>query len=278
MSQHHFTRRIFYILAIFLLSTASLTVSAAITFPSTHPPNAVSATWSSGGVAAKIYVWRESTHVWIEVVPISGVPPVCGLAFNVVQNGIQIPDNAGLLQSNGSFSAGCINLYATTVFLLVKFIPPYDMDYVTDPQAFTLYYTNFDGGAPFSINVPAYDASQIDTDNDGIPDISDNCPTDPNAGQADTDGDGIGDACDPLTDSDGDGIANNIDPDDDNDGMPDTYEEAKNFDPLDAGDANTDADNDGHSNLAEYKAGTDPHDPLSIPRSIFMPWLPLLLE
>jgi uncharacterized repeat protein (TIGR01451 family) len=36
----------------------------------------------------------------------------------------------------------------------------------------------------------------IDTDSDGIPDNTDNCPTTPNPDQADTDGDGIGDACD----------------------------------------------------------------------------------
>jgi hypothetical protein len=37
-----------------------------------------------------------------------------------------------------------------------------------------------------------------DTDGDGIPDASDNCPTVANPTQADKDGDGIGDACDPL--------------------------------------------------------------------------------
>lgn len=35
----------------------------------------------------------------------------------------------------------------------------------------------------------------IDTDNDGVPDISDNCPTTPNANQLDANGNGIGDAC-----------------------------------------------------------------------------------
>jgi Thrombospondin type 3 repeat len=37
-----------------------------------------------------------------------------------------------------------------------------------------------------------------DTDGDGIPDASDNCPLVANPTQADKDGDGIGDACDPL--------------------------------------------------------------------------------
>ncbi len=35
-----------------------------------------------------------------------------------------------------------------------------------------------------------------DADNDGVGDVCDNCPNDPNANQADTDSDGIGDACD----------------------------------------------------------------------------------
>jgi hypothetical protein len=36
-----------------------------------------------------------------------------------------------------------------------------------------------------------------DSDGDGIPDDTDNCPGDPNPDQADNDGDGLGDACDP---------------------------------------------------------------------------------
>ncbi len=47
------------------------------------------------------------------------------------------------------------------------------------------------------------------------------------------------------------------DPDDDNDGMPDTYEEANGFNPLDAADAGQDQDGDGYTNLEEHNAGTD---------------------
>jgi len=39
-------------------------------------------------------------------------------------------------------------------------------------------------------------AAPQDTDGDGVPDATDNCPTVANAGQADADGDGVGDACD----------------------------------------------------------------------------------
>ena len=36
-----------------------------------------------------------------------------------------------------------------------------------------------------------------DTDDDGVPDGTDNCPVNPNPDQTDTDGDGLGDVCDP---------------------------------------------------------------------------------
>lgn len=103
----------------------------------------------------------------------------------------------------------------------------------------------------------------IDTDFDGILDGADNCPTVSNPQQLDADGDASGDACDE---------------DDDNDGMPDSFELQYSLNPLDASDADTDADGDGYSNLEEYKAGTDPRDPNSVPSNNAMPWLPILLE
>jgi uncharacterized protein (DUF1800 family) len=49
-------------------------------------------------------------------------------------------------------------------------------------------------------------------------------------------------------------------PDADSDGMPDAWESAELFNSNNPADAQTDADNDGLSNLREYLAGTDPHD------------------
>jgi hypothetical protein len=87
-------------------------------------------------------------------------------------------------------------------------------------------------------------------------------------GEHDSDGDLVNNLDDafPLDlteniDTDNDGTGNNLDTDDDNDNLPDTYEIANNLDPLDASDAQQDADNDGSSNFAEFQAGTDPNNP-----------------
>lgn len=50
----------------------------------------------------------------------------------------------------------------------------------------------------------------------------------------------------------------------DADGMPDLYEVAHGFNPVDPEDGATDADLDGGSNLQEFLAGTDPRNPASV--------------
>ena len=94
-----------------------------------------------------------------------------------------------------------------------------------------------------------------DSDSDGVPDSSDNCPNDPNPLQENNDGDALGDVCDD---------------DDDNDGLTDFYEINFDGDPAysaltDTNPFNADTDSDGISDFDEvnydgnpvYNAATD---------------------
>ncbi len=124
----------------------------------------------------------------------------------------------------------------------------------------------------------------VDSDGDGILDSQDNCPSVSNADQKNTDSDSSGDACDsdddndgvpdisdafPLnpnewTDTDGDGVGNNADPDDDNDGVADGQDafpldpsESKDADGDGIGDnADPDDDNDGIPDALENQGNT----------------------
>lgn len=132
---------------------------------------------------------------------------------------------------------------------------------------------NFDGdawgdacdGCPTNSNF-----SSSDLDGDGIWDECDLCPTNPAVINVDSDGDGFGDPCDNCpaiynpdqADYDGDGIGNLCDEDADGDGMPNWWEEAHGFNPLE--DSNVlpdgplnDWDGDGLLNYEEYVYGTD---------------------
>ncbi len=70
---------------------------------------------------------------------------------------------------------------------------------------------------------------------------------------------------DTINNSDTDTLILNVLRDSDNDGMPDTWEQEYNLDPMSGSDASEDADKDGYSNLEEYEAGTDPQDAASHP-------------
>lgn len=74
--------------------------------------------------------------------------------------------------------------------------------YILDGESYYEYWADVDGdGEPdVGVGVMYCDGStmitwQPDTDADGIGDLDDNCPVDPNPDQADSNGDGVGDAC-----------------------------------------------------------------------------------
>lgn len=125
-----------------------------------------------------------------------------------------------------------------------------------------------------------------DLDEDGVPDVDDNCPIKHNPAQDDRDNDQLGDVCDPdddndgvldevdvfpfdpdeWADADGDQIGDNADLDDDNDGVFD-IDDAFPFDPSESVDTDgdgignngdTDDDDDGLSDEEEAILGTDP--------------------
>ena len=129
----------------------------------------------------------------------------------------------------------------------------------------------------YGLNPLADDASE-DKDGDDFSNLKEyeqntdpTDPDDPGTAPVDSDGDGVADTEDAFpndpkeqVDTDGDGTGNNADTDDDNDGMPDIWEVEYGLNPL-ADDASEDADDDGYSNIKEYKANTDPTDPNSHP-------------
>jgi len=82
----------------------------------------------------------------------------------------------------------------------------------------------------------------IDTDGDGVPDVTDNCQFVANPDQANFDGDSMGDACDP---------------DDDNDGQSDADEIACGSNPMDASSKSTDTDNDNQPDCVDNDDDND---------------------
>jgi hypothetical protein len=127
------------------------------------------------------------------------------------------------------------------------------------------------------INIQPSWSGQVDIDGDGAPNFRDNCPNTNNPNQADNDGDEIGDVCDTDDDNDGvndiqdafpfnpnesvdtdaDGTGNNADLDDDNDNQTDADEIACGSNPLSAASKSLDTDNDNRPNCVDTDDDND---------------------
>lgn len=143
----------------------------------------------------------------------------------------------------------------------------------------------WDGPHTYIVDACAGSTSGPDTDNDGILDVCDECPLDPdndidgdgicgdvdncpdvyNPLQEDIDGDGSGDVCDACTDTDGDsfgdtGYPDNTCPDDNCPDVSNSNQSDIDGDGIgDACDPCTDSDNDGFGN-PDFPANTCPED------------------
>jgi len=111
------------------------------------------------------------------------------------------------------------------------------------------------------------DMADSDDDNDGVYDIQDAFPLDPNE----------------WSDFDNDGVGDNADRDDDNDGIDDTTEIALGLNPKNAADGLADSDGDGFNNTLEIMVGTDFHNAADKPAytpisngdvTLFVPYRP----
>lgn len=108
-------------------------------------------------------------------------------------------------------------------------------------DADTDYIIDYIGNETISV----VNCSQLDDgDMDGIYDIDDNCPNEPNPDQLDTDNDGIGDVCDSTPDGED---VNNTENDADNDGILDSVDNC----PSKANPSQLDSDGDGIGNSCD---------------------------
>ncbi|MCK5037561.1 MAG: PKD domain-containing protein [Thermoplasmata archaeon] len=146
-------------------------------------------------------------------------------------------DNIGIVNYTWAFDDGTtratITLYGES--------PTYNF---TSPGNYivTLQVMDDAGNTGSDSMVVLVEAAPLDTDGDGIPDVSDT--DDDNDGVLDVDDDFPFDDSE-ATDTDGDGTGDNADLDDDDDGFLDIWEEALDTDPLNSEDRPVDTDGDG---------------------------------
>jgi len=219
-----------------------------------------------------IYAYSQYTQSSIPGISVGskdgGILSLSGNSISgLTVEGASISGSLNGTTASGSLSfSGCTGSFSATLDYPLT-VQDTDGDSVIDsadncPVTYNPLQENYDGDA-------SGDVCDSDDDDDGLSDTQE-AGLGTNPKNDDSDNDGVLDGADkfPLngsesSDADNDGTGDNADLDDDNDTMPDTYEIANGFDPLNPADASQDADSDGESNLEEYTNGTDPNDPSS---------------
>jgi hypothetical protein len=132
---------------------------------------------------------------------VASVSPVNGLALNNDGDTVTLRDTSSLLVDSMSYTA-------TTSGVSITRSPDLTGGFVL--------HTTAQAGVNFSpgkrVNLTTFGGCPpelLDSDNDGIPDVNDNCDFVANPFQQDCDNDGIGDACETDPDSNGNGIPDN---------------------------------------------------------------------
>ena len=140
----------------------------------------------------------------------------CTVTASFSQISYIVTPSAGLGGSISPDTAQTVLLNATTSFTVTA-DNGYEIDTVSGSCGGSLSGATYTTAAVTSDCTVVASFVAFDSDADGVPDSTDNCPTIPNANQSDQDSDDAGDVCDAFvydpketTDTDGDGWGDNI--------------------------------------------------------------------
>ncbi len=172
--------------------------------------------YKQGEIDSVIALYKASDQIVINNVLSN---PTTRLKFqNIIDSITGIRFKFGLLLQGGFLGMADVSFLDNT-----KSLTPFFFIEENNQWKFAAIVDSFAVSSNIAVYLNSHNPTSMiaanDIDNDGIINLNDNCPCNPNPTQTDSDGDGIGDACDncPLTanhnqaDMDGDGIGDNCD-------------------------------------------------------------------